>query len=1304
MKTPDILRATQPRLAQRLLAAAVLATFLAAPPPAAAQLTDIANSPISSASTTTVPPNVMLILDNSGSMNMESLPDEMDDFRGRTSFTNHLCNTIYYNPATTYVVPKYANGTDYPVASFTAARNDGFGTSGNSSNQTGNVSLLPSGGTTDLRTGFKGNNLSGTERAFYYRWTGPTTDGAGNPRPNASDCQGSAPNASRNVPHTTGNWQKVQISGATEEQNFAIWFTYYRTRMLTMKTAAGRAFNHLTDTYRVGFVTICPSDATSCGSDNDITPVSANHYLKIDAFNPSHKAAWYAKFYGTRSTSWTPLRQALARVGRHYAGRTDGINAGMNDDPIQFSCQQNYAILTTDGYWNYGRGKTIDNGASSSGEIGNHDNNSGVSPRPLLDAGPASTVVDEEYYADLKDPGTNGCSATQRRADRYTRTVTTPQFGSSTTTSWAQITNNTCYPIATISAAVTGGCTSTSSSAPGSGTSGCALGATTTFAGSVANTLADVAAYYYQTDLRPGMVNNVPPAGSGPESDTATHQHMTTFTLGLGLDGQLKYDPNYRTQTSGDFADLRAGRKGWPNPNPSVSNPSDAATQAARIDDLWHAAVNGRGQYFSAKNPTSLAASLVTALSDINARLSSAAAAATSTLEPTTGDNLIILPTYTTQKWTGELRGHLINLADPNSATYGQIEPTPVWSAADKLDAKTRAACDNRTIKLFRAGAPNNLVDFTWNTRACDTAGNPTGAASTGLDTAEQDFFTAGGATDELQALSQYGLMTDGTGGTVDQRAEARGANLVNFLRGQRGKEGTTPFTPNDLNRLYRQRERVLGDIVNSQPLYVRGAAFEYADPGYAAFAASVAGRQPVVYAAANDGMLHAFTGSPDTAGGEELWAFIPRAVLPRLHKLADANYANLHEYFVDGRPVRDDVYDTASGSWKTLLVGGLNKGGRGYYALDITNPTNPKALWEFTHNPSVCGGAGEYADCHLGFTFGNPVISKLKDGRWVVFVTSGYNNINTPSITGDGEGYLYVLEAMTGRIIYKIRTGAGNAAAPSGLAKIAAWVNNANTNNTTERVYGTDLLGNVWRFDVNDERDALNNPVLPPAGREATRLVTLRDPGGNPQPITIAPRLTEVGSPPAPFVFVATGKYLGVSDVSTTQVQSVYGIKDPLTTTAIANPRVSFARVSLPTGGARTVTCDAATGCNASNGWYADLPDAGERVNVAMELQLGTLVVASNVPANTACEPGGYGYLNFFSTENGLPPPGTSNAQARYRVTGLTVGLSIVKLPDGKVVVYRQKHTGEPPGKEDVPIGAGQPSGRRITWRELVQ
>ena len=105
-----------------------------------------------------------------------------------------------------------------------------------------------------------------------------------------------------------------------------------------------------------------------------------------------------------------------------------------------------------------------------------------------------------------------------------------------------------------------------------------------------------------------------------------------------------------------------------------------------------------------------------------------------------------------------------------------------------------------------------------------------------------------------------------------------------------------------------------------------------------------------------------------------------------------------------------------------------------------------------------------QHGDCNLGLTFGKPVITKLA-GQWVVMFTSGYNNVNGAA-TGDGVGFLYVLDARTGAIIHKIATTAGTAGTPSGLAQINNFVDNGLIDNTTLRVYGGDVLGNMWRFD----------------------------------------------------------------------------------------------------------------------------------------------------------------------------------------------------------------------------------------------
>jgi len=163
-----------------------------------------------------------------------------------------------------------------------------------------------------------------------------------------------------------------------------------------------------------------------------------------------------------------------------------------------------------------------------------------------------------------------------------------------------------------------------------------AAATTTTTAGGASNTLADVAEYYYSTDLRTPALNNctgsVGPDGSThdvcsnstmlpmPPLDIATTQHMTTYTIGLGTSGTLTYDPNYLSQTSGDYVNLTNGSKTWPAPTVS-SNGGDARN----IDDLWHAAVNGRGRYFATTNPNSLSNALQTALADVTKAVGSAA-------------------------------------------------------------------------------------------------------------------------------------------------------------------------------------------------------------------------------------------------------------------------------------------------------------------------------------------------------------------------------------------------------------------------------------------------------------------------------------------------------------------------------------------------------------------------------------------------------------------------------------------------------------------------------------------------------
>jgi type IV pilus assembly protein PilY1 len=832
---------------------------------------------------------------------------------------------------------------------------------------------------------------------------------------------------------------------------------------------------------------------------------------------------------------------------------------------------------------------------------------------------------------------------------------------------------------------------------------------TTNNSGGSVNSLADVAQYYYVTDLRPTMVDNVPNVGSGPEDDRLHTQHMTTFTIGLGVSGTLTYRADYRSAsaTTGDFADIRTGAKSWPLwPDPSL-DPLDYNNwnNPRSIDDFWHTAVNGRGQYFSAGNPASVVSGISGALSGIAARLSSGAAAGASNLQPVAGDNFAFTASYKTGDWTGDV------VANAYDLTTAAVSATTAWpkSASDSLDTTTKAACDNRNIFLIRPGATNNLVKFTWNTQTCDpTTGAPSGGSDTSLNTTEMANFGSA----QISLLSQRPTMTDGSAGTVDQVSAAAGANMVNFLRGQTGFVG---FEAGSATKLYRDRAHVLGDIIGGQPVYVKGPSATYADSGYGAFMTGPAASRPkMVYVAANDGMLHAFhagVDATDTQGGQEAWAIIPSAVLPNLYKLADDNYKNVHQYYVDGTPLVADVRNGASGPWRSMLVGGLNDGGKGYYAIDITDPTAPQAMWEFKYVVNAVAGAGSAAsagDNDLGLTFGKPVVTKIKDslfpeGRWVVLLTSGYNN----SATGNGHGYLYVLDANTGAVLQKIDTGAGTAASPANLGQINVYVDDGRVNNLAVHAYGADMLGNVWSFDVNTGTFAGASTLVGQA----------KDSNGNPQPITTRPELAELNG--KPMIFVGTGRLLGTSDMTDTSTQSIYGIVDPLT----GNPEYSDLRAALKpmvmtvqgagNTAARTIACSTAPAdaarCASTKGWVIDLPDTGERVNVDPQLVLTTLVVGSNVPTGDVCSSGGHSWLNFidFATGNSNGSFGGAGGDpsfvSMYLTNSLIVGVNIVQLPNKTIWVNSRTTAPGDVGTQATPPPP-PPSAKRISWREIPQ
>lgn len=1058
----------------------------------------------------------------------------------------------------------------------------------------------------------------------------------------------------RNIVPSNNSYPKastrIDCAGSTctyaeEMTNFANWYAYYRTRLQMTKSAVGRAFMPIDDTYKVGFITIKPFS----NPNNNSGSVVSSRYLSIATFDATQKSAWYTKFYQQTAGGGTPLREALSRVGQIYAGKLNtGLTSGIptTDDPIDVSCQPNFAILSTDGYWNGNGGQDV--------------NGKALTQQDNQNIGPYSLQTDGVYDGG-KDPTVG---------------------------------------------------------------------------------LADTALYYYQTDLRPsGSTNAVTGVDVSPDNvpttqfDFAAHQHMTTFTLGLGLDGTLTYRSDYQTASSGDFFSIKQGTITWPDP---------VADTPTALDDLWHAAVNGRGAFFSASNPQELANGLSSTLDALKKRVGAGAAAATSNLQPVAGDNFAFTAQYQTQDWIGDLKAKTIDL------DTGMISFVELWSAQTQLNSRAHTS---RVLFTFdptdaynstSTGAVGNQLKHFCAATAVGTS--PWCVDGTGLTATELGYFNP-------NQLPQY------VGYTSAQQTNATAENLVNYLRGYQAFEDTGNASATDL---FRQRAALLGDIIDAQPAYVRGSPFNYSDPGYADFKSCTEGtttvtcpasqfpsptirRRPTVYIAANDGMLHAietdvnnspyyqtagiptattaddtFSNGNNAGNGAERWAYIPAMVLPNLYKLASIPYS--HRYFVDGSPTVGDICLSTPcaglNDWRTIIVGGLNAGGRGYYALDVTNPLAPRALWEFkVRKPSITPCAATLAqavgasdDCDLGLSYGDPIITKLKaTGQWVVIVTSGLNNTGleagTTNRQGDGGGYLYILDAVTGKILNKIPTNVGSPgtaalnytdADPSGLARINNWVDNSLIDNTSLAVYGGDMKGNLWRFDL----DPTSSTYL-----TAVKVAVLTDPTGLvPQPITTKPELGLISS--RRVIFVGTGRFLGVSDKADTTQQTIYAIADDLAGNTAVTGRSGLVQQVLTQNSPTTRTVSSVQTVDWSNtavrGWYIDLPDTGERVNVDPQLQLGTLVVASNVPSTDTCVAGGTAWVNTLDFKTGGFVEGaTNNAVSQKISASVAVGINVIQLPGGKVVtIVTTADNQQLP--VNTPVAPTSFQGKRVGWREL--
>lgn len=801
------------------------------------------------------------------------------------------------------------------------------------------------------------------------------------------------------------------------------------------------------------------------------------------------------------------------------------------------------------------------------------------------------------------------------------------------------------------------------------------------FADSYSSNLGDIAYKYYtenpRTDLTEGQVR-VPTGcdedNPSPLLDCNSNLHMNSYTVGLGASGTIFGQPY--TNSDGEAAiyqsvvDAHDTPPTWPN---------TGLRDKRMIDDLYHAAVNGRGEMFNALTPADLRTELSAALRDIIQQLgnSSSVTFNTGTLNQ---DSLVFSASFNSTAWSGDLQAREL---DPAT---GDVAVAETWSAADRLDAQ---APNDRVIVTY-SDSTGGGVPFRWNTteldagQVADLSRSPTGA-------------------------------DDGLG---EQR--------LNFHRGARTGEGT----------VFRNRSSVLGDIIDSTPLFVGKPSLNWPDTGpfgveddrYSRFRNITAtDRTPVIYVGANDGMLHGFNAQEDTAagGGEEVLAYIPRLVYSDdegegLNYLTRPDYK--HRHYVNLSPQAADVYTkatpTGSPSWRTVLIGGLRNGGVGLFALDVTDPdqfdesnADDIVLWEFS----------EEDDARLNYTLDEPTVAMMNNGRWAMIVGNGPANDSTEADESTGVFVIYMDGGLDGswtegddyEYIEFAQTGGLSMVQPVDL----------DGDSVTDRVYGGDREGNIWVLDVSDA-----SPTNWDSAFGDEPLFTATDGGGSPQPITVRPLVvrntqSSVGSEGSNgedyLVFFGTGSYFSQADASDTSEQSFYGVWDRGVSELDRDDLIEQT-ISEVTDNGRTLrqSSDAvvdwdAGGNNREYGWYMDLPETGERVINRAQIRQEIVFFETFTPSQNPCDGGGTGWLLSVELDGSNPDEPVFDVNNDGVIDGEDVG------DDGRSYIGEKDSslgTGgtaflddfqylnkEIPEKREVDVGGEQDRTGRLGWQELL-
>ena len=793
--------------------------------------------------------------------------------------------------------------------------------------------------------------------------------------------------------------------------------------------------------------------------------------------------------------------------------------------------------------------------------------------------------------------------------------------------------------------------------------------------GGTIGTLADWAMRNWSTDFASTLPNEVKPIIKKPGNEvigsTTLQEYWNPKNNPMTWQGVTQYTIGFGTSATRWTSqppwgtDTHTGT-GYTNlVNNSVTwGDVFSGGESARPMDLWHMALNGRGKYYQARSATDLRVAFNDILQTILVDTSSPLAAGTGSNIKLGLGGQAFLTAYDGKHWRGRVRALQVS-------SNGTVQSV-AWDGDALLDAR------NSSTRRLLTHNGSNATTFDWSNLS----------------------------DEQKNALR---------GGDSDTLAQER----LDYLRGTRARE--EPAGP------LRQRDSVLGSLVNSVPVLMGPPTVAAVNhPGRAAFIRDQRQRRPVLFVGSNGGMLHGFDAGTGGSAGQELFAYVPRGVYSKLRSYTQPDYQ--HQFMVDGSPMVGDANLGTDGNpnWRSVLVGTLGLGGRGFFVLDVTDPaalsgtnTPPAAVVLLDRTtPSASG-----AESHIGHIASAPAtddtddnrsaqIVKLNNGRWAAVMGNGVNSAS-------GRAALLLQFLDNGRELVAITAGTDT---NNGLG--TPRLVDLDGNGTADLAYAGDQRGNLWSFNLGGNAESAWSVRF--AGQP---LFVARNASNTAQPITAAPYVMRVPRSQHLQVAFGTGRLMDTADAANGSTQSLYSVRDPLivsrsggTLSISDGERISDGRASLvaQTSGAFSgrfaTTSNNSVDYRSRRGWYMDLSQSGERLTANPEVFQGSVLrfrstIPSTQQGGESCNLGnasGRFFSTFVDIFSGAPAKssvfGVSDTSTSRIEQDSQIEFTVTK-GDGEIVVTCKDldcGTKDPKTASRYETSKPAPTVSTVDWRRL--